>query len=61
MPNGFEDLEECQLHKPSPVLSSALNQTLEDWWLEPASKRAMTPNIDIASTCVIDGVRPTAG
>ena len=56
MPNGFKKLEEAQLHRAPQLLDPALGDQLRSWWLEPASIRAKTPNIDIASTCQIDGV-----
>ncbi len=55
MPQGFVDTTECQLHLRSRVLDSSLCDELESWWLAPASVKGMTPNIDIASTCTIDG------
>ena len=55
MPVGFEEIEECQLHRASRVLDSPLCSELEDWWLAPASSKSLTPNIDIASTCAIEG------
>lgn len=55
MPMGFEDLEEAQLHKAARLIDPAIAAKLKNWWLAPASVRAMTPNLDIASTCRIDG------
>ena len=55
MPQGFVNLEEAQLHKAPRLLNSDICKQLHNWWLAPASERAMTPNFDIASTCTIDG------
>ncbi|HZP88604.1 MAG TPA: hypothetical protein VFB54_17470 [Burkholderiales bacterium] len=55
MPQGFDDLEEAQLHNAPRLVEPALSMQLRDWWLEKASYRAKTPNIDIAATCTIDG------
>jgi hypothetical protein len=55
MPQGFVDTEEAQLHKASRLLDPARRELLSDWWLAPASRRARTPNFDIATTCTIDG------
>jgi len=55
MPQGFVDLEEAQLHKAPLLLDPSIRTQLSKWWLAPASGRAMTPNLDIASTCTVDG------
>jgi len=55
MPLGFEDTKEAELDKASTLLNPDIRRGLSDWWLAPASKQAMTPNFDIASTCTIDG------
>ncbi|HJR23374.1 MAG TPA: hypothetical protein VJ822_17205, partial [Dongiaceae bacterium] len=55
MPVGFEDVEEAQLHSALRLLDAAICARLRDWWLAPASVRAMTPNFDIASTCTVEG------
>lgn len=56
MPLGFADLEEAQLHKAPRLLDPALSARLDEWWLPAGRQDAMTPNFDIASTCMIDGV-----
>ena len=53
MPRGFADVKEAQLHNASRLLDHEIGARLRDWWLAPASQRAMTPNFDIASTCTI--------
>lgn len=53
MPEGFEQLEEAQLHKASTLLNSTLSQQLREWWLVVATPQSKTPNIDIASTCKV--------
>lgn len=57
MPQGFTNVQECQLHKASRLIDEPLRKQLEEWWLPPASARTMTPNFDIASTCTIAGKR----
>ena len=56
MPRGFDERREAQLHETTKLLSPSVAEQLKRWWLLPASKRGMTPNFDIASTCCIDGV-----
>lgn len=57
MPCGFDDREEAQLHNAPSLLESAIGRQLRDWWLAVPSGRATTPNIDIASTCTIEGLQ----
>ena len=52
MPQGFDDLEEAQLHSAPRLLAEGIRRCLQSWWL---AVRATTPNWDIASTCTIDG------
>jgi hypothetical protein len=54
MPRGFDEVEEAQLHKAAGLLEPGIRAELAAWWLAPRSRRAMTPNFDIASTCMID-------
>lgn len=56
MPEGFEDLEEAQLHKAPRLLAATITARLGEWWLPASHQEAMTPNFDIASTCMIEGV-----
>ena len=37
------------------IQDSKLRRTLREWWLAVPSRRAETPNWDIASTCVFEG------
>ena len=55
MPRGFDDVEEAQLDKATRLLDPNLRTELAAWWLAPASRQAMTPNFDIATTCMIEG------
>ena len=55
MPEGFEDVEEAQLHKAPRLIAEPVASKLRDWWLAPGSHRALTPNFDIASTCSVAG------
>lgn len=57
MPDGFANRQEAQLHQATRLLDGTVSDQLKAWWLGPASQRAMTPNFDIASTCLIDGAR----
>jgi hypothetical protein len=54
MPQGFDELEEAQLHRAPRPVDPGIGAQLGTWWLAPASRRARTPNFDIASTCTID-------
>ena len=53
MPQGFDEPEEAQLHRAPRLLDPEIGTQLGEWWLAPASRRARTPNFDIASTCTI--------
>lgn len=53
MPDGFANVEEAQLHRPSGLLNDAIRQKLLEWWLAPDQGSKRTPNFDIASTCTI--------
>lgn len=55
MPKGFDNLEEAQLHRAPRLIGPTIREQLIAWWLAPASRRARTPNFDIASSCTIDG------
>lgn len=55
MPQGFTDMEEAQLHKAPRLLPTEIGRQLGEWWLAPKSVKAMTPNFDIASTCMVGG------
>jgi hypothetical protein len=56
MPNGFDNVDEAQLHNAPRLLPvNEYGKQLESWWL--AVPNSMTPNWDIASTCTIDGKR----
>jgi hypothetical protein len=55
MPEGFEVLEEAQLHRAPGLLDPARGQELARWWLSAARPTSNMPNWDLASTCIIDG------
>jgi hypothetical protein len=58
MPQGFDDVEEAQLHNaPSLLPLKDFGQVLSSWWLVHARPTSATPNWDIASTCSIAGKR----
>lgn len=54
MPQGFEHIEEAQLHRAPRLLPPALGARLGEWWLPADRQEARTPNFDLASTCMID-------
>ena len=54
MPAGFQHCREAQLHSASELLPLAKDRAaLRSWWLAISGKSATTPNIDIASTCLV--------
>jgi hypothetical protein len=56
MPEGFVAVEEAQLGTATRLIpSDKTRQQLVDWWLA-VPENANTPNWDIASTCLIDGM-----
>ena len=58
MPQGFDDVEEAQLHNaPSLLPVNDFGQVLSSWWLAHARPNSVTPNWDIASTCSVAGKR----
>jgi len=56
IPEGFDNLEEAQLHSAPRLLPvEEYGQVLASWWLAHPGNNPVTPNWDIASTCLIDG------
>lgn len=55
MPQGFDEIEEAQLHQAPRLLPLRDCNALGDWWLEVQSDDSQTPNWDIASTCTVSG------
>lgn len=56
MPDGFERLDEAQLHNSPCLLDvTRYGDRLKGWWLAEAGSKPRTPNWDIASTCTIEG------
>ena len=55
MPEGFDQVEEAQLHRAPRLLTPQDCKALGDWWLVVQSDDSRTPNWDIASTCTVDG------
>ena len=55
MPQGYDEIEEAQLHRAPKLLPLRNCKTLGEWWLEVQSNDSQTPNWDIASTCTVDG------
>ena len=57
MPEGFEQIDEAQLHQALRLLPSQDCKALGDWWLAVQSDDSKTPNWDIASTCTVKDVK----
>jgi len=55
MPDGFDHTDEAQLHDAPRLLPPDVGRQLAEWWLPADRLRATTPNLDIASTCTIEG------
>jgi len=55
MPLGFDDISEATLPEAERLLPAEVRLELKRWWLAVPSRKAMTPNWDIASTCTIEG------
>ena len=55
MPEGFDQIEEAQLHRATRLLRLKDCDALGDWWLSVRSDDSQTPNWDIASTCTVGG------
>ena len=57
MPEGFDQVEEAQLHRATKLLRLQDCEALGDWWLSVRSEDSQTPSWDIASTCTVEGRR----
>ena len=57
MPEGFDQVEEAQLHEAPRLLRPQDCEALGDWWLAVSRRNTRTPTWDIASTCTVDGHR----
>ena len=55
MPEGFDQIEEAQLHQAHRLLPLQDCKALGDWWLAVRSDNSQTPNWDIGSTCTVGG------
>jgi hypothetical protein len=56
MPFGFEQNAEAQLHLATDLIPNRRGrETLRDWWLAIPRGKTTTPNIDLASTCLVQG------
>ena len=55
MPEGFDQVEEAQLHQAPRLLPPQDCEVLGDWWLAAQSDDSKTPSWDIASTCTVGG------
>ena len=54
---GFDRVEEAQLHYAPRLLPPQDCEALSDRWLAEQSNGSQTPNWDIASTCTVGGYR----
>jgi hypothetical protein len=57
MPEGFTDVGEAQLHAAVRLLPDGVRSALASWWFAVPSRKATTPNWDIACTCRIEDQR----
>ena len=57
MPEGFDQVEEAQLHRAHRLLLPQDCEALGDWWLAIQSDDSRTPNWDIASTCTVNDAK----
>ena len=55
MPEGFDQVEEAQLHQAPRLLRPQDCEALGDWWLAVQRADSQKQNWDIASTCTVDG------
>jgi hypothetical protein len=55
MPEGFDVIDEPQLHQAPRLVPPEIGRMLAEWWLPAGREAARTPNFDIASTCTIGG------
>lgn len=55
MPMGFADTAEAELDKAVQLLDADRRRQLAAWWLRGGRSTGMTPNFDIASTCLVGG------
>jgi hypothetical protein len=58
MPDGFDQCDEAELDIAERLISDPQSRTcLRSWWLAAPSRKSRTPNLDIASTCRVEGKR----
>jgi hypothetical protein len=53
MPQGFERVDEAELHKAASLLSPKHRQEIKNWWFKIFKGRQTGPSFDIASTCTV--------
>lgn len=56
MPNGLMQPNEARIEREQEFLEADKREALKSWWLVKR-RGANTPNWDIASTCMVDGVK----
>jgi len=55
MPDSFDRSDEAQLDKAEQIIASReLRTALRNWWLAAPTRNSRTPNLDIASTCLVE-------
>lgn len=57
MPEGFNKIEEAELHKTQQLLGKSDRDQISAWWFRIVRCRQTAPSFDIASTCVVDGCK----
>lgn len=53
MPQGFNQIEEAELHKAESLLPQKDCAAIKDWWFKVAHGRQTGPSFDIGSTCTV--------
>ncbi len=55
MPEGFEHVEEAELHKATKLLGPAEREEIKRWWFAVSRGSQTAPSFDIAGTCTVNG------
>jgi len=53
MPQGFEQIDEAELHKAISLISPKHCQEIKNWWFKVFKGQQTGPSFDIASTCTV--------
>lgn len=54
MPEGFEHVEEAELHKATTLLGPAEREEIKRWWFAVSRGTQTAPSFDIAGTCTVN-------